>query len=279
MKATNWLIIAYIIYFQSPIEINSQSIFNPINSSRLYGIGGQTVAMDNAEAFPGNAASLANIKYSTFSFNAENRFAGSGIIGSSIVAGLNLGSNQGLGLGAGYYGLPEYNQLNFRIGYGMALSKKIAIGTSGGIIQFNDPKREKSAFGMIQLGIQYEILQNIQAGFSYHTILRGNSTQGKLAMNVLLFGIKYSISSLVHFCSEVEKSIHSKANIKAGIEYQMIKTICLRTGITTYPQSFSTGIGLELNSRLLLDTAFSFYQSIGLSPSIGVKLNLYKPTE
>ena len=271
--------IACIIYFQLPIEINSQSIFNPINSARIYGIGGQTAAMDKAEAFPGNAASLASIKYSSFSFNAENRFAGTGIIGSSMVAGLHLGSNQGLGLGAGYYGLPEYNQLNLRIGYGMSLSKKIAIGTSGGIIQFNNPKGEKSAFGMIQLGVQYEIIQHIQAGFSYHRLLKDNSMPGHMAMDVLLIGIKYSMSSLVHFYSELEKSMYSKANFKAGIEYQLIKTICIRTGITTYPPCFSTGIGLELNSRLLLDTAFSFYQSIGITPSIGVKLNLYKPTE
>lgn len=278
LKPIRALFVFCIIYFQL-IEINSQSIFNPIKATRLSGIGGQSVAIDVVEAFPGNASNLASIKKSTLSFNGESRYAGTGIVGSSILACIKLGSNNGLGLGTVFYGLPEYNQLNLLLGYGMQLSKKISIGTSGGTVNFSDPSRDKTIYGMIQFGIQYEVLTNLMLGVSYQRLLSNNEIKRQIIGNDILIGIKYSVSSLVSLFTEIEKDNYSKANVKVGIEYQMMNTVSMRTGVTSYPQSFSTGIGLALNSAILIDAAFSFHQTIGLTPAIGLRFHLNKSTE
>ena len=266
------------IYFQLN-EINSQSIFNPIKAPGLSGIGGQSVVSKSAEAFQGNASNLASIKNSTLSFNGESRFVGSGIAGSSILAGIKLGPYNGLGLSTVYYGLAEYNQLNLMAGYGMYLSKQIAIGTSGGMVHFNNPSGDKTTLGMISFGIQYQVFANLHLGVSYQRLLAHHSLQGKTAGNALLIGTRYSLSTLVSVYTEIEKDRFSKANIKAGIEYQMMNSFIIRTGVTSYPQSFSSGMGVALNSLIYLDTSFSFYQSIGFTPALGIKFHFNKPSE
>lgn len=278
MKQIRGLLSICTIYFHF-YEINSQSIFNPVKSPAQTGIGGQSVALNIAEAFPANASSLSSINNSTLSLNGESRFAGSGIAGTSVFAGIKLGQYNGLGLGALYYGLPEYNQWNLFAGYGMQLSNKLSMGTSGGLLHFNNPSGDITTFGMISFGLQYKLFTNLLLGVSYQRLLSNPSGLGKTTGDDLLIGAKYTVSPLVSVFTEVEKDHFSKPNLKIGIEYQMLPTFSFRTGITSFPQSFSTGIGMSLSPFIHIDTAFSFYQSIGFTPAIGIKIQLNKTRE
>jgi hypothetical protein len=74
---------------------------------------------------------------------------------------------------------------------------------------------------------------------------------------------------------ETEKSIDYKLRFKAGIEYQLLEGLYLRTGIITQPVQNTFGLGFKIK-RINADIAFSHVETIGLVPHFSIQFLLNK---
>ncbi|MEP7267328.1 MAG: hypothetical protein ABI844_06835 [Saprospiraceae bacterium] len=249
----------------------SQPFYNNIKSAELNGIGGQTVAHTSIESYAGNPSVLANLLFSSISINGENKFSGSGILGTNIFAGIKISESSGFGINYEYYGITAYHQSVFKAGYGMKLSKRLSLGASGSFIGFNNVQRESTSLGAFNMGSQYQLLDNLLIGISFHQSIINSSFKTQYLHSTALAGLAYKISSLVTLFTEVERQENFGANCKVGFQYQITTDFNIGAGINSSPSSFSTGIGYLLQDRLKLDATFSFYQSIGLTPSFSLR--------
>lgn len=86
-------------------------------------------------------------------------------------------------------------------------------------------------------------------------------------------GFNYKFSDKVLVAIETEKEIDHTAEFKTGIEYQIIRDLYLRGGISSNPSMSSFGFGLNIK-QFRLDFSSSFHSSFGYIPQIGLLYEL-----
>ncbi len=64
---------------------------------------------------------------------------------------------------------------------------------------------------------------------------------------------------------ETEKSLDQELQVKAGVEYRVIESLFLRTGIITNPVKNTFGIGYEI-AWASADIAFTRTEILGFTP-------------
>lgn len=250
-----------------------QQLFFPVKSALSLGLGGQSVVIHKPEGYGGNAAILGNLENNTAIINTENKFSGSGIHGTTILLGIPSGKASAFAADVEFYGLPEYNQLNYRIGYGRKLNDKVNIGASGGIVQFNNPGYEGKGIGLLQVGTLVEMIPQVSLGISVHRSFHSSLNYIK---SLLLVGIRYEASGSVYVFSEFEKTDLHSGNFKFGFDYTVSQKMNIRSGFNTNPSVFSAGFGIRIVRGTLIDLACSFYQYLGMTPSLGVRYEFSK---
>ncbi|MEP7321624.1 MAG: hypothetical protein ABI761_06880 [Saprospiraceae bacterium] len=250
--------------------LHSQSFFNQIKGARLNGLANQAVTVKGSESWAINPSALGFEPQWSFSVNGESRFTGTGIRGSSISGSLPINKNSGLAIGGEFYGLPEYHQRSFGLGYGRLISNKLSIGSSFQYLQFFNTLNENRPLTLLTLGTLYVLSDQLSLGASFHLPFTSSGIEGYYAAPSFQIGSSYAVSDLVKIYTELDKMNDFGWNIKIAFEYQVINAFVLRIGVSTSPQLFSTGISLKLSPRIRVDIASLFYQRIGLTPSLSL---------
>src|SRR5690606_33183894 len=91
---------------------------------------------------------------------------------------------------------------------------------------------------------------------------------------VMKAGLLYSPTSKLKILTEIEKEVDQSLFKKAGIEYELLKGLYARTGITLEPMKNYFGMGL-CRKRLIFDYAFQSHHRLGPSHylTVGYKLS------
>jgi len=66
---------------------------------------------------------------------------------------------------------------------------------------------------------------------------------------------------------ELQKDLLYPLNIKTGLEFDLMKKLFIRTGISAKPYQLSAGIGLVMK-KMNIDMAVAYNQYLGNSPSV-----------
>ena len=82
-------------------------------------------------------------------------------------------------------------------------------------------------------------------------------------------GLGYVFNDKVVMTGEVSKDIDRPEQYHAGIEYQPVKALYLRTGISTGPTKAHFGAGLRIK-QLELDIAAVLRSQLGLTPMLNL---------
>ncbi|MBK6481340.1 MAG: hypothetical protein IPF93_24580 [Saprospiraceae bacterium] len=262
-------ILAYFVGFNISASY-AQGPYNQIKGARSNALSNQSVALKGVDAAVSNAAALGQITLPSVSLFGESRIIGTGIHGSSFLCVLPIKNIGGLGFGGEFYGVPEYNQQVYKIGYGRKLSDQWSIGSSLEYISYHTSQRDPFSIGVVQVGTQYDF-KKVGFAFSYFHPLTGEADQGQYQAPIWLAGMRYELSDLVRLYVEVEKEGDFDAYLKFATEYQLIPELALRAGVTNGPASFCFGVGTRVSKRLDIDISTIFYQHLGVSPSLGLR--------
>ena len=112
-----------------------------------------------------------------------------------------------------------------------------------------------------------------------------NFNQAKLASyqderipTVMKTGLSYRPISQLMLNLEAQKDIDFPATVKAGVEYEIIKHLYLRTGISTKPSINHFGFGLH-KKKFHFDYALRTHTTLRLSHHLSVALSFDKKTQ
>ena len=245
---------------------------------RASGIANTSVTLTDSWALFNNPAGLAGITQMHLMFAYDNRFGIAGL--QSMAAGAVFPSRYGcFGFSVQKLGDALYSEQMA----GLAFSHKmglVQLGMKASYMQVHVGDRGTKGALVMEFGGVATITPQLSFGAHIY-----NFSQAKLARyqderipTVMKTGLSYRPISKVMLNIEAQKDIDFPAMVKAGVEYQLIKNLYLRTGITTKPHVTYFGVGLH-KKRFHFDYALRTHASLGLSHHLSVAVVFEKRKE
>ncbi len=173
------------------------------------------------------------------------------------------------GVGFSVFGFQLYRENKLAVSYSNSFWKNHFIGIT--VIYQNLKIRNygsANALNLILGGLSY-ITNNLRAGFSIENLLRSSYGNEENQIPVILkTGISYDVLTNSTINLALIKELGYDISVKFGAEYSPVKFLCLRAGISNYPQTFSAGIGINY-SLFQLDYAMEHHNYLGITHQLG----------
>lgn len=239
-------------------------------SPRSMALGNASVSLADAWSIQNNQAGLAWIKSPLAGIACENKFMIKELSAkaASLIYPLK---HQVIGASVSSFGYSAYSENNFKLGAAKAFGNNLSFGIGLNYFQTTIFEYENKKSFVAEAGLQTKPLHNLTIGAHIYNITRTklttyNNERIPTFMNV---GVNYLFSEKVLLVAETEKNIDKNPIFKIGIEYQPIKTLCLRSGISTNPSINSFGVGI-VTKKIKIDIAASYHYVLGLSTQAGI---------
>lgn len=247
---------------------NAQEIFQP--SARYQSLAEIYAPLSDGWSVFGNQAGLAGIKHSEVGGSFQNRFLISEL---SSVAGYLLIPVQTNVFAVSVYqfGKVPFRQEKYGLAYARTVFAKLKVG-----FQFNyyrlflsEDNRSTGTAGF-ELGLQYSLNRKLVAGIHVQ-----NPYQTRIKLysgifsypSIIRFGILYQVSDSFILLSELENDFNNQLRVKAGMEYRILQSLCLRLGTSGKPWQLTAGFGFQIK-KLTIDLASKYDQYLGSSSAI-----------
>jgi hypothetical protein len=123
----------------------------------------------------------------------------------------------------------------------------------------------------VELGGMARLLPELTLGFHAVNVTRSRLDQntGERLPTVLRMGVSYRPVEKIAVNAETEKDILHPASFRAGVEYEAVRNLRLRTGFVSRPQVVTFGVGFS-PKRLQLDYAVRTHPVLGLSHHVSI---------
>ncbi|MDX2247801.1 MAG: hypothetical protein SF052_13535 [Bacteroidia bacterium] len=180
--------------------------------------------------------------------------------------------SQAAGLEAGSFGFEFWRENLLAFSYGITFFEKISLGAKVSYVSLLTPDAGNVSALYATVGTQTVISPQLSLGFSASNVNRAGLWMdgGKEDLpSVFSAGISYRPSNKVMLVADVRKHIAFPLSGSGGIEYAITPTFLARLGVSTYPLTFNSGLGLRWEN-LTMDMAFSYHERLGYTPHISL---------
>lgn len=167
------------------------------------------------------------------------------------------------------YGFELYKETKLLLSYSHRFEKLLA----GIVFNYHTVSIKNYGFDgvfYLNLGALTYITDRLRWGFSFQNINRASFGNSKDQIPVILTtGFSYNILNNFSFNFSFEKDLKYNSTLSAGIDYNIIEYISLRSGFANEPDKYSAGIGINY-SFISLDYAFFTHTDLGLTHQAGL---------
>jgi hypothetical protein len=253
-------------------------------SGENWPVGGKAAGMSDASvtltdfwSVHSNQAGLAGVKNISAGIYYENRF---GLKQMGLKAGAFVMPTKAgvFALSMSYFGYTQFNETKTGLAYAKNFGKKFSAGVQLDYLATHIAENYGNSSAIAaELGLRYQINKNLAIGTHVFNPTRAKvaAYDDERAPTIVKLGLSYLFSEKVILAVESEKDIQYDPVFKVGIEYRPIKSLYLRTGISTNPVLNSFGFGLEF-SNFNLDFAASYHQVLGFTPQVSLVFHATK---
>jgi len=272
-------IVLLIIFLSFTNSIISQSVNNRI-SARETGLAGASVSFSDIWSQYSNQAGLAYLDYIAVGISYQNAYFVKELATNSVAFAVPTKTGT-FGLNYYYFGYPKYNENKIALAYAKTLGKKISVGIQlDYFITHIEGEFGTSGVPAGEIGILTNPIKNLYIGAHVFNVWNASISSADETYLPIIFklGASYILYQKALLSVEFEKDIDYPVVVKTGVEFEMLKKVFLRAGISTKPTTFSFGLGYEFNS-FKLDIAFSKHEVLDYSPSISFRYFINKKTE
>lgn len=255
--------------------VSAQTIRRPV-AAEYISTGVYSNSHTDVFSFTANQASLSALKNVSAGIYGERRYMLREL--SFYTAAFALPTRSGnFGLKGGYYGSADYNETNAGLAYARKLGSKIDIG-----VQFNYYGIKVAGYGKAatinaEAGIIMHLTERLNAGI--HVF---NPAGGKFGKNgdeklpfVYTAGLGYEASEQFFASMEIEKEEDLPVNVKAVLQYRVLKQLFVRGGVSSAIPSFWMGCGFGSTS-FRIDATASYHPQLGVTPGLLLIFNFSK---
>lgn len=257
-------------------SLSAQNISTNIGAAES-AMGGVGVASTDIWGAANNQASLGFNKSYGAGFYYENRF---------MTKELNLNSlalvfptaRGSFATNISYFGYSQYNEKKIGLAYGMALSKRFAIGVQLDYLNtfIGNDYESKSAY-TFEIGLMTLLTDKVTLGVHVFNPIRAklNEYNDERVPLMMKLGLQWELSDNFVAVAEVNSDIENELIFRGGLEYRIKDVLYTRIGLSNNPNIFSFGVGLQFGN-LRLDFSSSMHQVLGYSPQLSLIYQLKK---
>ena len=252
-------------------------IGNDFVGARIAALGGYSVTLFDVWSTHNNQAGLGFLEDVAVGINYENRFL---LKETSYKAGAFVFpmKTSALGINIVSFGYSAYSETKAGLSYGKRFGKKLSVGVQLNYLHtsFNQEYGSKTTFtGAV--GLIIKLSKELTLGVHIYNPSRTKLiTYGNQRVpTIMKLGLDYRFSEKVMLAASTEKDMDVEAIVNVGVEYHIAELLYLRTGISTNPNQYAFGIGMQFKD-VKVDMSSSFHQTLGATPSISIIYNRKK---
>ncbi len=241
---------------------------------RSAAMGRTGVASDDFWSVYNNQAGLGFTEKSGVGFYYENHFMLNRLNFNEFSAILKTAQG-GFGLNVSYSGYGHFNEKKIGLAYGMQLGKRFSLGAQLDYLNtFISGEYGSRNIISFELGLLAKITDNLSLGAHVFNPVKAKLSDynDERLPCVLRLGLNWKPDKNFTAALEAESDIDHPLILKAGLEYDVMKLMYLRIGISNNPNIFTFGVGLNLKG-FKLDFSSSMHQVLGYSPQISAHYN------
>lgn len=241
---------------------------NRVLGSRSAALGHTSVMIPGFWSFSHNQAGLGFYDQFALGVHHENTFL---VPEYSLHAiGLTVPALQGtFSLNYTFFGYSQFNESKVGLAYGRSFGKRFAGGIQLNYLNtFINDENANTGTVAVEGGIMAQPADNFYIGahvFNPTQARINNLPENDLVPTVVRMGLGYFFGEKAFLGGEVTKTTDAPVVMKAGLEFRIIPSLYIRTGIATQPTRNSFGLGFHLN-RIRADVAFTHHQILGFTP-------------
>lgn len=251
-----WPCVVYAGETGFPIGARSRAL-----GQAVVGLSDQFAVINNIAGIGGlNEVSGFASYHSYYGFDGLSTLAFGGVV--------PLNKDLATGFSVQRFGDKLYNELSFGVGAGHRINRvSLGLRINYRQIAVNAPSLALSKKALVvEMGGIAQLSSMVYMGAHIYNLTRsgpqGESTER--IPTILKVGLAYLPTPSVRLTTELVKDTGYQASVRAGLEYEVVKQLFLRTGIATKPYTTHFGMGFQ-GSVFSIDYAFSSHPQLGVS--------------
>lgn len=234
------------------------------------GLGNNTTAIVNEYSIFNNFAASVYHEYNTAVTTTEMQHTIQKMAVQQAGIGIHK-KNRTFGATLYHTGFSAFQHSRLGVFYGMALNEQIAMALQLNIHHFLEPEGYGSGIGISpDVSMIYRFNKTFSIGVVANNILRlSHPFASEPLTERLAIGAAWVFSETLTFSSDFEKTMSDPLSVGVGIEWAIMKSVYIRTGLRQMPRLNAIGIGYK-TSRTLVDVAMSYIPLLGATPSVSL---------
>ena len=270
---------------RKPFKILVISVFSylSVSGAENYPAGARAVALSNAFVSVSdvwstfhNQANLSQLETFSAGVFYESRYL---VDELSLAAGtINMPAIQGTA-GFSFYQLGKgtYKESKLGLAYSKQLSERLSAALQLDYFLYRFPENEGAkGFPTFEAGVSFQTTKELTlAAHIFNPVKNGFDTACGKQKLPLIFRIgghcQFMDKSLVSF--EIQKNTNTDAQVKAGLEFYLVKNLALRFGVSGRTVQITAGLGYSFG-KFTTDIAFSCHGNLGFTPSVSINYKL-----
>ncbi len=240
------------------------------SGARASGLANAGVVLTDLWSNFHNQAGLSHVEKITMGFHYENKYVVDeyGLHSMAIAIPVHRGT---VGINAALFGYARYNETKIGLAYGKSFGERFSAGIQMDLLNiYQAADYGNSTTIAAEAGILAEPVDGLFIGAHVFNPSKASYNMADRQEVPVIFqaGIGYYLTDKLLIVAETEKDTEEKAVFLGGIEYNIIKNIFGRFGLSTYELSgYSFGIGF-VHKGINADMAFSHHQILGFTPHV-----------
>lgn len=263
------------VYVVATVSVHAQSVSTQMGARQL-AMGNSSAALADEWSLFNNAAGLSKQKQltGTFAFEATPTLPGANRLATSFL--LPTAHFTGA-IGFFRFGDAVYNEQVVTVAAAHQLGIT-SLGLKANYIQYRAEGFGTQSSISIDFGGITELTKVVSVA-AYITNLTQSSltsSTGERLPTRLVVGVGLKLTEKVFVNSEIEKEVGFPIAWRTGIEYDIYKSIFVRTGYSLNPSSMHFGIGTK-KKKIAIDYALRYHSALGVSHQASASYLLSTP--
>lgn len=236
--------------------------------ARFAGMGHANLTLVDLWSVRGNQAGLAGLEHPVAGAYYQQHWLSSDLAMQGLAFALPVGKGCFAASASSFGSGGLFNEKQFGLAYAMKLSETFRVGVQLDYLNLRFGENYGSTNAITaEAGIQAKLSDHLWIGAHLY-----NPNQAKLggpydekAPTVFGAGLGYTFNEQVLLCAQAEKDIERGEQYRVGIEYRPVKTLFVRTGISTGPTQAHFGAGVRVKT-FEIDLAVAARSQLGITP-------------
>ncbi len=176
-------------------------------------------------------------------------------------AGVVPFSGGSVGVIVGQFGFDLYRETAYTVGVGGTIDDGVAVGGAVNVVRLSLAQYGTAAIPSYDVGALVEIVSGLRMGFDWKNVTAATiAGSGESLPQVLATGLCYDLSDVARLTMDLEKDIRFPFSLRMGLEHSFLHVLTLRFGMRSNPDTFSVGLGLQIDGFVLSYAAYSHSQ-------------------